>query len=1220
MPSPASTVRALAAAISLGALSAAFGAPGNVGFPRYPSISPDGKTVVFSWRGDLWSVPASGGTAARLTSHSANDLRSAFSPDGRTIAFNSARLGGGNIFLMNADGSNVRPITFSDRVLQLAGFNADGTRVLFSAAREGDQYRAVRPYTVSTQGGAIERLLDCFGETPQVSPDGKRIVFERGGSEWSRRHYRGPDSRDLWLYDISGKSFTRLTTWAGNDGKAQWRDNNTIVYLSDRELDTVNLWSMTIDGGESKARRLTGFQGVDVHDVDVAVDAGVAVFSSWDTLSTLDLGAAAPAARVLTINAAEDEQDNVSLRQVGKDVSQAALSPDGKTMAVIAYGQVYVRGTEDKSPTRRVTPADWKGRCREPAWSADGVTLYFSSDADGTDAIYKATVEKTRDEVKEEFKKASKPEEKKPDEPKVQEPEGAAPPPVKEGEAAAGGADAAADAKDGAKKEEKKDEPDFAKQAERWSKALRFKVETVNTSRKPGDNDRMPALSPDGKTMVFRRGRGDIVAMDLASGTVRTMLSSWDYGNEFRISPDSRFIAWSASDDDFNADLWIAPLDGSKPPANVTRHPDIDGAPRWSADSKVLAFLSEREGDLDVYAVYLDKELESLSTPDLEKYYKDAVDAAKKRKPLNHEKKKDEKKDAKDGGKDGSKEEKKAETPPSAPAAAATPAPAAAPADPATAPATPAPAPATEPAAALAAEAKKDDKKDEKKEETKEPPFEPDLDDAYLRIKRITTLNGNEGNLEITPGGDRLIFTGNDGGDGGQGLYSVKWNGDEKERKRLMEGEPRVQMVSLTGDKLVIVDKGSTSTIPPEGGKTESQAIEDRARVDLQAQAAQKFTEAARVLGELFYHPTMKDLDWKSLSERYLTLAKQTRTGEEFAYVALRLMGELNGSHLGVFTPPEPAPLAETVGRLGIDAFAAQAPERVFQVSAVVPLGPASIGPMALRAGDMITAIDDEPFAETDSLESRLRGKVGKEVSVTFKRQLKDGEPRAELSALFTPIAYERETDLRYDWWVKRNADLVSEWSGGKLGYLHIRGMSEPSLVTFERDLYAAAHNKGGLLVDVRSNGGGWTADRILVSLVTPAHAYTVPRGGSTNPDAYPRDRLFIQKYTKPVNMLCNEKSFSNAEIVSHAFKHLKRGTLCGQQTYGGVISTDAFTLVDGTGVRLPFRGWYTFDGKDMENNGAMPDLVTVQTPEDETAGFDRQLKEAVEDLMKRVP
>ena len=102
--------------------------------------------------------------------------------------------------------------------------------------------------------------------------------------------------------------------------------------------------------------------------------------------------------------------------------------------------------------------------------------------------------------------------------------------------------------------------------------------------------------------------------------------------------------------------------------------------------------------------------------------------------------------------------------------------------------------------------------------------------------------------------------------------------------------------------------------------------------------------------------------------------------------------------------------------------------------------------------------------------------------------------------------------------------------------------------------------------------------------------------------------------------MLCNEKSFSNAEIVSHGFKALKRGSLVGEQTYGGVISTGGTSLVDGTTVRLPFRGWYTLDGRDMENNGAMPDVRVPPNPVDESRDFDAQLKAAVDDLQRRLP
>ena len=187
--------------------------------------------------------------------------------------------------------------------------------------------------------------------------------------------------------------------------------------------------------------------------------------------------------------------------------------------------------------------------------------------------------------------------------------------------------------------------------------------------------------------------------------------------------------------------------------------------------------------------------------------------------------------------------------------------------------------------------------------------------------------------------------------------------------------------------------------------------------------------------------------------------------------------------------------------------------------------------------------------------------------------------------------------------------------------------MNQQSLDVFERDLFAAAEGKDGLIIDVRNNGGGWTADRLLSSIMVQEHAYTVPRGADWNVTGhYPQDRLFIQRYTLPINMLCNEKSYSNAEIISHAFKVLKRGTLVGQQTHGSVISTGGFGLIDGTSVRLPFRGWFVDDGQgpnglgsNMELNGAMPDLVVEQTPEAESADVDEQLRAAVADLLKRL-
>ena len=363
----------------------------------------------------------------------------------------------------------------------------------------------------------------------------------------------------------------------------------------------------------------------------------------------------------------------------------------------------------------------------------------------------------------------------------------------------------------------------------------------------------------------------------------------------------------------------------------------------------------------------------------------------------------------------------------------------------------------------------------------------------------------------------------------------------------------------------------------------------------------------------------MKGLDWPALRERYRRLALAARTDSEFEWCANRLLGELNASHTGIAARrDEDNPSRRPVGRLGIRTRPA---EGGFEVLAVLPEGPGARTQTPLRAGDVITAVNGLAAGPRTALEQLLRGRVGEEIVLTVRRVPEGGGAPATVDCLITPCAAAEEADLLYKDMVTRAAERVKAWSGDRLGYIHIQSMSQPSLEDFERDLCAAAQGKDGLIVDVRNNGGGSTADRVLASLMAQPHAYTVPRGADPGyTRGYPQDRLYIQRWTLPTNMLCNEKSFSNAEIISHAFRNLKRGTLVGEQTYGGVISTGGATLVDGTTVRTPFRGWYTPDGRDMENNGAMPDLRVPADPVDESRDHDAQLRAAVDDLIKRLP
>lgn len=1135
-------------AARLGTVSAWMAEQSRVGYPRMPSLSPDGSTIAFTWAGDLWAVSAKGGVASRLTTHPADDLRSAFSPDGSTLVFTSTRDGSTNLYAMPVSidggrvvGGAVRRITLSDRSLTLSGFDASGDAVLVQARLEPGMYRGTNMYRVPLDGSAITRLTDAYGLMPRMTADGSRVLFTRQRDLYDRPAYQGPAAGEVWEMNTETGRFNQLTNFDGNDASAFGLPDGSTIYVSSRHGQN-NIWR--VPAGRTDAdgpRRLTNFApeevehtiGHGVLDLNVSDDGSTAVFLVWDTLYTLDLTQRGATPQPLDVYASGDSQTlDTRLETLDRQVSEAALSPDGKTLAVVARGEVFIRNTEDDRPTRRVTFTS--GREQDIAWSPDNQYLYFSSDEDGEFAIYRATVALSRDDLK-------------PDEPE-EEPEAAEE--EVEGEESADEATESEDNdqeqdSDGAEhegqdKDEDKDEDEEDKidHGKRWAEALRFDVESfIDTP----DRTVSPMPSPDGYRLLYLRERGDLWMRDLASGEDSMVFPNWNEP-DVQWASDSRHIVYEVADLDFNSDVWLLDLDGEDAePINITRHPDIDAAPRLSHDGKVMVFISDRAGEnwaFDAYAVLLDRSLEGKTDYELAKYFEDAAKAV---------------------GKKG-----KIDTP-------------------------------------------------DFDEPVEREPLEFDAEDAWQRVRRLTRLNGVS-NLALTPGGERVLFTSSI--DGSTSLFSVDYKGQD--RKTVQSGGVGQVGVTANGSKALFIRSGQATTARPGGGGSKTLGIDATVRIDVAAEQAQKFRDAANMLGREFYHPTMKGLDWDGLTERYLELARVTRTPSEFYQVGRLLMGELNGSHLGIWggTQLYNAPSIRT-GYLGIDA---KPVNRGYEVTYVLPEGPAWRDASQLDVGDVIIAINGTPLAPeggmpTIDLSAAMAGTAGEETLL----DIVPSDPAGSAYVLIVPTSSGGDSGLRYEDGVRQRRAKVEELSGGRVGYLHIRGMNEPSLRDFERDLFAAANGKDGLLIDVRDNGGGWTTDILLSSLTAPKHAYTVPRGANADDvprDAYPRDRRLIYGYSRPIAVLCNENSYSNAEIFSHAIKTTKRGPLVGQETYGAVISTGSYGLIDGTTVRRPFRGWYLPDGTDMENNGAVPDVLVEIGPGDEAEGVDPQLEAAVKAVM----
>ena len=1212
-------------ALILLSCSAVAASADDVVFARHLALSPDGQTLAFSWAGDIWTVPISGGRAMRLTAHSAHDSRPVWSPDGQQLAFSSDRHGSPDVYVMERDGTGLRRLTYSDQGEAPSAWSPDGAWVYFHGAREADATWETRVYRVPATGGQAWRAMDCLGREASVSPDGTQIAFTRGSATWGRRGYRGSANYDIYI-QTGPDQFTQLTDLDSNERDPAWDATGTgVYYLSDRG-GPVNVWYQPVAGGE--AEQVTRMTGDDVRDYALSADGKTLAFTHWDEIYVLAV--ADRLAQAIKVTVPDDTvRNDEQFRTFTDDADEFQESPDGDEVALVVHGEIFVVKADGKKPTRRVT--DCPARDRDVTWSPDGKALFFVSDREGQEDIYRAI--------------------------SAEDP----PQPLAD--------------------------------------SLRFKVERVSDDPAL---EYAPAVSPDGKRLAYLRERGDLIIRDLEHGTESKLLASWN-APRYHWSPDSKWIAYEVEDIEHNPDVWVVPADGSKPPVNISQHPDYDGDPQWSADGQMLAFSSERHGfDSDLYVVFLSPQRDELSGAELDEYFEKQAEAVKKCKPP---------KSVVASGKivlagevpaTQPAESQPAESQPvEAPVAASQPAEVPAvtsqvaetqPA--ATEPVATQPAPVEEPlplrtrignllrffleepkeeppAAEAADKPKekgkgKDKGKDEEAKEDKkkdEPKFEYELETCYRRVRRVTSLDGNQTAFSYSPDGQLLAFT--SGHEGGPKLYTVKWNGSDL--KRIVNAGVHGMRWTLDGKRLFYLRGGVPNSCTASGGGAEAHRFRAKMTVRYSAEAGQKFEDAARQLGLRFYHPTMKGLDWAALTRKYRDLALQTRTLFEFNQIFTLLLGELNASHMGIFGGWDEREIAhERLGYLGC-TFDATYPGPGLRVASILPRSPADKAGSRLFPGDVLLTVDGQPVGPDRALERALIDAVGDEVIVTYipspSRQAAEEaaattQPAAESEPAATtqpaaegdapeasePVESEpavadekaeaaeapttqdlviRPTssgaigNLAYDAWVTTNAEYVNRLSDQKVGYLHIPSMNEPSFEVFERDLYAAAHGREGLIIDVRNNGGGWTADWILAVLSVQRHAFTVARGGEPG---YPQDRLIFYAWTKPATMMCNEHSFSNAEIVSHAFKTLKRGPLVGMTSHGGVISTGAYRLLDGAVVRMPGRGWYALpDGKDMENNGAEPDVRVAITPADEVHGRRPQLDAAIQATLEQI-
>jgi tricorn protease len=400
------------------------------------------------------------------------------------------------------------------------------------------------------------------------------------------------------------------------------------------------------------------------------------------------------------------------------------------------------------------------------------------------------------------------------------------------------------------------------------------------------------------------------------------------------------------------------------------------------------------------------------------------------------------------------------------------------------------------------------------------------------------------------------------------------------------------------------------ASAPMEGGQGGAAArrigFTLRLEIDHARERQQVFEEAWRVMRNRFYDPNMHGVDWTAAKFEFEPLLSDLADTDELHNVIMEMIGELNASHTGISGGDSGGPgIPERVDTRYPGFDLAPDPSGYYKVSYIYKKGPADHDYIPLKVGNYILGVNGQPLKTSDNywrLFNLLSGRKF-EFAVNSK-PTPDGARTVGLDPLSGPA----QSELDYERWVDDRRDMVEKLSNGEIGYLHIRAMDAPSFDKFERDLLDNLDKKA-LIIDERFNGGGGI-DQELLEVLNQRKKYEFWKG--RNSVEIPRP---VQAFFGPMCVLQNERSASNAEMFPEGFRTLGLGKIIGVPTYGAVIGTGAYRLLDGSLIRTPSFGVYTANGTNFENYGVQPDVWADNGPSDFLAGHDRQIEKAVEVL-----
>jgi len=477
------------------------------------------------------------------------------------------------------------------------------------------------------------------------------------------------------------------------------------------------------------------------------------------------------------------------------------------------------------------------------------------------------------------------------------------------------------------------------------------------------------------------------------------------------------------------------------------------------------------------------------------------------------------------------------------------------------------------------------------------------------RARQLTSGENAAGSFFLSADGRTVYYTSRD--DEGPGLFSIPVAGGEA---RKVAAGAFGNLQPTKDRRTLFFSRGrEIQHMPLTGSSPRAQRVDFAfsVKVDHRAEWEQIFEESWRVMKFRFYDPDMHGKDWDAIKTAYKPLLAHVGTYEDTYELANQMIGELNASHVGVSGPSSVS--MQRPYQTRFPGFELEPAQGWYRISHVYRDGPADKEWLDMGVGDFVLALDGQEIRAGDNYWEILNHALNDYVTVRVADTPEGANARDLRVRTVTSLR-----GIQYEEWVEGNREFVERESDGKIAYVHIQSMNQPSLARFRNEI-DRFWNAQGIIVDIRYNGGGNIDQELLDILERRPYEYWNNRWAAPSAGRRPR-----QAIAGPKVMLINARSGSDSEVTPMGFRDLELGRIVGNPTAAAVIATGSYGLINGGSIRTPGSLVVTYDptqphnhGINLENYGVAPDVYVVNTPEDELSGFDRELKAAVDEALR---